>query len=322
MDSQFHQSTRFSNADLAPLMARSNKPALLRLGLQYTLLLVAAAAVVLSPQYHWPLWVSALGGTGVALLVLAMFALVHESGHNTAFQSRTWNRLACWLGSLVIVYSPTGFRAFHFAHHRFTHQPGRDPEISIGGKPGPDLGSHLWLYLAYLTGLPLLLYKISWLVAAALGLPAVWERFLVFVPPQDRPQHSREARIVLAFYLLWLAAGLLWLPGLLHLLLAIWLGHSFMAMYTICEHTGLPESGDILLRTRTTHTNALMRWLLWNMPYHAEHHAYPAIPWHALPQLHELLAPELQVTEKGYLALHRRMFTHLIQGRAFQERGS
>lgn len=317
MDSQFHHSTRFSNADLAPLMARSNRSALLRFGLQYTLLLMATAAVVLAPEYHWPLWISALGVGVIAVLVLAMFAIVHESGHNTAFDSKVLNRAVCWLGSLVILYSPTGFREFHFAHHRYTHHPERDPEISIGGKAAPSLDSSLFMYLAYLTGLPLLLYKLAWLVAASLGFwPAVWQRFLVFIPPRAQRQHAWEARAVLAFYLCLLSASLLWLPGILHLFLAIWLGHSLLAMYTFCEHTGLPESGDILERTRTTLTAPVIRWLFWNMPYHAEHHAYPAIPWHALPQLHALLAPELKVEQKGYLAFHGSVVGRLLRGKA------
>ena len=30
----------------------------------------------------------------------------------------------------------------------------------------------------------------------------------------------------------------------------------------------------------------LVHFFAWNMPYHAEHHAYPAVPFHALPRLH------------------------------------
>ena len=40
------------------------------------------------------------------------------------------------------------------------------------------------------------------------------------------------------------------------------------------------------------------------MPYHAEHHAYPAVPFHALPRLHEELKSELTHQGKGLAALH------------------
>jgi fatty acid desaturase len=62
----------------------------------------------------------------------------------------------------------------------------------------------------------------------------------------------------------------------------------------------------------------LIRWLFWNMPYHAEHHAYPAIPWHALPQLHALLAPELKQEQKGYLAFHRSVLGYFFAGKRSQ----
>jgi fatty acid desaturase len=38
------------------------------------------------------------------------------------------------------------------------------------------------------------------------------------------------------------------------------------------------------------------------MPYHAEHHAAPGVPFHALPRLHKRLAPHWQGRRGGYLA--------------------
>ena len=41
------------------------------------------------------------------------------------------------------------------------------------------------------------------------------------------------------------------------------------------------------------------------MPYHAEHHAFPAVPFHRLPDLHGLTSGELRVTESGYVRFNR-----------------
>ena len=38
-----------------------------------------------------------------------------------------------------------------------------------------------------------------------------------------------------------------------------------------------------LENTRSTRTNALMRWMCWNMQYHTAHHAFPGVPCYALP---------------------------------------
>lgn len=55
----------------------------------------------------------------------------------------------------------------------------------------------------------------------------------------------------------------------------------------MAEQTGCASTRDCLENTRTTLTLALVRLVAWNMPYHAEHHSYPAVPFHALPGLHE-----------------------------------
>ena len=49
-----------------------------------------------------------------------------------------------------------------------------------------------------------------------------------------------------------------------------------------------------------------MRKIAWNMPYHAEHHSYPAVPYHRLPDFHALTRDHLQVTERGYVSFHRK----------------
>jgi fatty acid desaturase len=72
--------------------------------------------------------------------------------------------------------------------------------------------------------------------------------------------------------------------------------------YLLAEHTGCPTTRDCLTNTRTTLTLSPVRLFAWNMPYHAEHHAYPAVPFHALPRLHERVRDRLANVEPGYLA--------------------
>jgi fatty acid desaturase len=48
-----------------------------------------------------------------------------------------------------------------------------------------------------------------------------------------------------------------------------------------------------LTNTRTTLSNAVVRLLMWNMPYHAEHHLYPSIPCHRLADAHAVLRDRL-----------------------------
>jgi fatty acid desaturase len=46
----------------------------------------------------------------------------------------------------------------------------------------------------------------------------------------------------------------------------------------------------------------ILRFLAWNMPYYAEHHVYPQVPFHQLPKLHKLMREYLKVTADGYMA--------------------
>ena len=40
---------------------------------------------------------------------------------------------------------------------------------------------------------------------------------------------------------------------------------------------------------------------MWNLPYHAEHHLFPNIAFHNLPEAHRHLRPHLKYVAKGYI---------------------
>jgi fatty acid desaturase len=57
------------------------------------------------------------------------------------------------------------------------------------------------------------------------------------------------------------------------------------------------------------------------MPYHAEHHAYPGVPFHALPRLHERVQDRLANVEPGYLEASVKVNRHLFGRKATPETG-
>src|SRR4029077_18167969 len=90
------------------------------------------------------------------------------------------------------------------------------------------------------------------------------------------------------------------------LLLWIWVlpamaGQVFLRHYLLAEHTGCADDSDPLHNTRTTYTNALVRFFAWNMTYHEEHHTYPSIPFYALPRANRVFRPHIRVGDPGYL---------------------
>jgi fatty acid desaturase len=76
------------------------------------------------------------------------------------------------------------------------------------------------------------------------------------------------------------------------------------ALLRTAWHLGVLALTGTLLgeNMRTTLTLVPVRLFAWNMPYHSEHHAYPAVPFHALPRLHEQVRSRLEHVEPGYMA--------------------
>jgi fatty acid desaturase len=47
--------------------------------------------------------------------------------------------------------------------------------------------------------------------------------------------------------------------------------------------------------------------LAWQMPFHVEHHAYPAVPFHALRQVNERIRSRIEVSAPGYGSVQRAL---------------
>lgn len=232
-------------------------------------------------------------GWGLAFAFCAM----HECGHRTAFASRRLNDSLAWWAGVLSFYNADFYRRYHQWHHRHTHQPGLDPELE---DPPP---TSRWAYLLELSGLP---WWIGKLRGHAAGLSGNFSD-RPYIPAEAAPALRRSIRLQFGVYGLVL---LLSLPGANGFLLWQWLlplalGQPLLRFVLLAEHGGCSTSADVLRNTRTTHTLAPLRWLMWNMPFHVEHHLIASLPFHALPAAHGWIAPRLEHNDPGYLAVHR-----------------
>ena len=285
-------------ATLRSLAARSDRRGLLQLTGHMGAL---AATGMLMAQTWGSLWLApAMLLHGILLAFL--FAPLHETIHRTAFRRRWLNDATAWLCGLSVALPPDYFRAFHFAHHRHTQDPLHDPELAV---PKPD---SRWAYLRHVSGLPYWRSRLTTMVRHASG--RVDEPF---IDARLRPRIVREARLYLAVY-----AGALIVPVaagspavLVAWLIPALIGQPFLRCYLLAEHTGCPMVANMLENTRTTRSLAVVRRLAWNMPYHAEHHAYPSLPFHALPGAHRLLKDKISIQAPGYVAVNREIFEGL-----------
>jgi fatty acid desaturase len=302
MEENLATSVRLSREDTRQLMARRDGPGLVLFGAQLAAFLALSAATVELAAAASPLRYPVVFLDG--LVLLTFFASMHEAGHGTAFATPWLNRAVTWISAVLMLQSPTFFREFHFEHHRRTSDPLGDPEIS-GAPVLADWPRNPVFYLLQASGQHLMVGKAMFTLTSAL-LPgdAVFERLYPFVRPPLRRQVVWESRLVVALLLATCWFGLTQVPGFSTLLLAWPVGHLALGLFVMPEHTGLGSQGTQLHRTRSTRSNALVRWAMWNMPYHAEHHGFPAVPFHAAPELSRRIEPELENRMSGYLAFH------------------
>ncbi|QPC45001.1 fatty acid desaturase [Kaustia mangrovi] len=287
---------------LARMKERSDRPGLARLAAHLGLLALTGAAVAASLGTWW-LALPAMAVHGVVLVFL--FAPLHETVHETAFRSPLANRIVAEICGFAILLPPRRFRYFHFAHHRHTQDEARDPELATPKPQG-------WpAYLWRLTGIAYWRDQAAALLSAAAGRPLP-----DYVPPSGRPRVVREARIHLAAYgaiaALCLATG--WTAPLWFWIVPVLLGQPALRAYLLAEHTACPLVPDILANTRTTFTAPAIRFLAWNMPHHTAHHALPAVPFHQLPGLSAELRTNLKTTANGYPDAHRQIVAAFAPG--------
>jgi fatty acid desaturase len=283
------------------LIARSDGPGLLRFAFHAVAILALGALIAV----RVPFWFVALPVQGI--LIVFLFTTMHECIHDTAFRSSSLNTAVSFLCGFAIIIPPTWFRYFHFAHHRHTHEPGLDPELR---SPKPQ---SIFAYVKHVSGFPVWASNIRTLATNALG-----RNTDAFVPPKGKARVTFEARVMLALYFLIVIASAIWNSSLL-----IWtwivpalVGQPFLRLFLLAEHTACPHVENMFENTRTTFTTRLVRLVAWNMPYHAEHHALPTVPFHKLPVLHEAVRAHLKTTANGYARFNGELISKLSNSEA------
>ncbi len=232
----------------------------------------------------------------------------HECSHGTAFKTSWMNDLVYNIASFILFRNPIAWRWSHARHHTDTIIIGRDPEI-LAPRP-PDIKG-MMLNLFYIKGGPTGLGKI---VANSFGRLSDEDKD--FVPEEEWSGACMVARVHLlihALVIFWaLKIGSI-LP-LMFVSFPIFYGAWLTVVFAITQHAGLAENVlDHRLNTRTIYMNPIFRFLYWNMNYHVEHHMFPLVPYHALPELHEEMKNDTPKPYKGLIQAYREIIPALIK---------
>ncbi len=232
----------------------------------------------------------------------------HESGHGTAFRTPWLNDALYQLASFMNLKEPTLWRWSHARHHTDTIIVGRDREI-LAMRP-PDV---IRLVLNVLGIVDAFDTCIS-VIRHAAGRLTAEER--TFIPESEHHRVFGEARAWVAAYLIVIALAVYlgtFLPLMyvgLPSLYGRWLAHYF----AFTQHAGLAENVlDHRLNSRTVCMNPVLRFLYWNMNYHIEHHMFPMVPYHALPELHDELREDLPTPCRSSIAAYREILPALLR---------
>jgi fatty acid desaturase len=292
-----HRLKPLAPAMLRELSVRSNlRGAVQSLG-HYGVILLIGGLIWMVASRHGVLWALPLMAVQ-GYLVAFLFMAVHETAHKTAFKSRGLNLVVGYLSGFIIGLPYEYYCLFHWDHHRYTQDPDKDPELIVGVKPTSDTQ----LAIAY-SGL----LQVAGRLRLMLDHAVTGKVVVPWIPENRRTIIVTEARAYVALYALLLVLSL-WFSSALLLwawIVPLIIGQFFLRPYLYAEHTGCERTRSAFQNTRTTYTGAIVKWVAWNMPYHVEHHAYPTIPFHALPKLNGIVDGEIVHRGRGYIRTTR-----------------
>ena len=291
--------TEIPRREMKALMRRRDGPAIRDTALWLGLMaLFAGTAIWLMPSW-WslPFWLAygVLYGSGGD-------SRWHECGHGTAFRTGWMNDAVYQIASFMMVRNPVTWRWSHARHHTDTIVVGRDPEIAVMRPPAAlRLASNvLGLHDAWA----------GWTKMVRNAAGRLDPDEATYVPEAERPRLVRTARVWCAIYAATIAAALAfqsWIPVLMiggPRLYGAW--HHVMT--GLLQHGGLAD--DVLdhrLNTRTVLMNPVSRFVYLNMNYHVEHHMFPMVPYHRLPELHARIRHDLPEPSPSIWAAYREM---------------
>ncbi|PQO23839.1 fatty acid desaturase [Rhodobacteraceae bacterium WD3A24] len=291
--------TDIPRKEMKALMKRDDGPAI-----RDTIILFGAMiAFAVAGVALWPAWWSAPFWLAYGVLYgSAMDSRWHECGHGTAFRTPWMNTLVYHIASFCMIRNPVTWRWSHARHHTDTLIVGRDPEIVAMRPPA--------------------LFRIILNFFGLIDATQGWWRMLVnaagrldpeeatFIPDSEKPKVVAVARVWAAIYgaTVTVAVATQSVLPLMIIGLPRLYGAWHHVMTGLLQHGGLAENVlDHRLNSRTVYMNPVSRFIYWNMNYHVEHHMFPMVPYHRLPELHERIKHDLPAPNRSIIEAYAEM---------------
>jgi fatty acid desaturase len=265
------------------------------------------AAANITSAWQWLLLVPFYLLAAAALHGISLFT--HEAVHGTLMGDRTLNAVLGALCAIPVLQNFSAYRVLHLRHHQHLGDDG-DPDHYANYTRWTWMVFLMnWLrlligYPVYITAIPLLGFKNG----------TMGERLGILT--------EVTVTILLAITIVRFTPGSWLLHGWLIPMLFI---NTMVNIRGMSQHTLLEHASDTVRGTRTILTSPLVGFFMCNENYHLEHHLYPGVPWHHLPQVHAALEPELRQQGAPFISSYssfvREFMIHSIRRSPLGSRG-
>ena len=300
MEASFSRRKLVTPAELKMLNTRSNLWGTGQMASHLGTILLVGYLHSLALSTGW-VWVT---GFVLGVLLNFLYAAQHELSHATVFATRKLNEVFGRLIGFVMIFPRDYDQVMHFAHHTHTQSWEKDGELVR--EPYT-----LTTYLLWMSGITYWRNRVFGVIRRSRGV--IIEPF---IRAEEEAKVVRESRIHLALYVLIMAVSFAmqsW-AVLVFWILPIVLTKPIHQLQNTIEHLGLSHEDDILENTRSTRTNALMRWLCWQMPYHTAHHVFPSVPFWKLRQLNAKIEAQAGTVHRmGWIEFQIEVIKRLMQ---------
>lgn len=271
MDASFSRRKLLEPEELRALNQRSDLRGWLQLGSHLGAIALAVAAHAWAMGSWWVL----LTGFVLGVLINFLYAAQHELSHGSVFKTKVLNEFFGRIIGFFMLFPRDYDLVMHSAHHQWTQDWERDGELVR--EPYT-----LTTYLLWLSGVSYWRNRVAGVIRRARGIIVE-----PYIKPAQEKMIIRESRIHLALYVAIIVVSAVfgnwwWLT---FWILPMLLTKPVHQLQNTIEHLGLSHENDIFENTRSTRTNALFRWLCWQMPYHTAHHTFPSVPFWKLREL-------------------------------------
>jgi fatty acid desaturase len=240
--------------------------------------LILGSYGVLALGSRWTFLFSALL---LAVGMLMLQIVLHESAHHSLFRTRWGNSLIGWLTGLLVLTPSCSYQRGHAAHHRFAGTK-RDPTAA---PDGPRWHKKFVEWLVKLHVVPVLY------------LSGVYLPYLIYDLKSSSKMHKLECCLNLAAMAMW--HGILaWLFGPVRyfgiLMLAFWTSAMlYEYLFTQHQHVGLSpvphKREQYRLREQQSFSRSVRMpcaGMLMFFNLHKEHHLFPNLPCGYMPRIH------------------------------------